>query len=241
VSTWFEISELQISIPTVLEFEVQECDPRVQIAMNLRNVQSAHLCLRLLYEFMFLAYLIPPTPLWTKNSARRNSPDNASAIPCSRKVPDPGHPVINAVAYTTVGKHALHDLQDRIYWHEYVAGSVDQSAIAQFATWGRERLPDGRPRTPVIVLTGTELFCGWLVEEAWKELGGQRAAFVTPPAVRLENLWTLADLTQQIYLGLPNPHTSFHRPCHPVQQLQLPIDSAHRVEMLEYALNSNLP
>jgi hypothetical protein len=90
--------------------------------------------------------------------------------------------------------------------------ATEKTAIGQFATWGRERLPDGRPRTPVIVLTATELFCGWHVEEAWKELGGQRANFVRPPAVRLENLWTLANLTQQIYLDLPDPHARFHPP-----------------------------
>ncbi len=78
--------------------------------------------------------------------------------------------------------------------------ATEKIAIGQFAIWGRERLPDGRPRTPVIVLTATELYCGWYVKEAWKELGGQRAAFVTPRGTRLDNLWTLADLTQQSYL-----------------------------------------
>ena len=95
--------------------------------------------------------------------------------------------------------------------------ATEKTAIGQFATWGRERLPDGRPRTPVIVLTATELFCGWNVKEAWKELGGQRATLVTPPAVRLDNLWTLANLTQQIYLGLPDPHAHFHSPLPPIQ------------------------
>jgi hypothetical protein len=66
-------------------------------------------------------------------------------------------------------------------------------------------LPDGRPRAPVIALTGTELFAGWEIEHAWKDMGDPHAKFVRHPIVRIENLWTLADITQQLYLGLPDP------------------------------------
>jgi len=82
---------------------------------------------------------------------------------------------------------------------------AEKTGIGEFATWGRERLPDGRPRAPVIVLTGTELFAGWEVEHIWKDLGDPRAKFVQHPSVRIDNLWTLADITQQLYLGLPDP------------------------------------
>jgi len=34
----------------------------------------------------------------------------------------------------------------------------EKAEIAALALWGREQLDDGRPRAPVIVLTGTELF-----------------------------------------------------------------------------------
>ena len=54
----------------------------------------------------------------------------------------------------------------------------------------------------MIVLTGTELFASWRLGQAWKEKGGQQARFV---GVHLDNLWTLAELTQQLYLGLPDP------------------------------------
>lgn len=83
---------------------------------------------------------------------------------------------------------------------------IEKSEIARLATWGRELLADGRPRAPVIVLTGTELFVAWRVTQAWKALGGDRAKFAEVQRVRLANLWHLAELTQQIYLGLPDPY-----------------------------------
>ena len=36
--------------------------------------------------------------------------------------------------------------------------------IGKFAVWGRERIPYGRPRGPVIVLAGTELSAAWDIE-----------------------------------------------------------------------------
>jgi hypothetical protein len=81
--------------------------------------------------------------------------------------------------------------------------SADEAkAIGEFAMWGREDLTNGLPRTPVIALTGTELFCDWHLEQTWKELGGQRAALITQPAARLDNLHRLARFTQRVYLGL---------------------------------------
>jgi hypothetical protein len=77
--------------------------------------------------------------------------------------------------------------------------------IGRLAMWGRERLPDGRPRSPVIVLTGTEAFAGWSVQHAWEQLSDRRAEFATAYRARLENLWTFATITQQIYLNLPDP------------------------------------
>ena len=64
----------------------------------------------------------------------------------------------------------------------------------------------------MIALTATELFCGWHVEQAWKELGGQGAKLVTSPAIRLDNLSTLATLIQQIYLDLPDAYAHFYPP-----------------------------
>ena len=93
----------------------------------------------------------------------------------------------------------------------------ERAAIGALATKGRERLDNGNPRAPVIVLTGTELFAGWHLEQAWKEKGGMHARFVEPAYVRLDNLWTLAELTQQLYLGLPNPWAHLLAPSLPGQ------------------------
>ena len=76
--------------------------------------------------------------------------------------------------------------------------------IGALARWGRETLDDGRPRAPVIVLTGNELFAEWRLENTWRDLGGQHAQFVGPAYIRLDNLWNLADATQQLYLDLPS-------------------------------------
>lgn len=60
------------------------------------------------------------------------------------------------------------------------------------------------PRDARLVLTGHELFAEWGgVAQAWKRLGGRHAGLVQHPSVRLDDLWTLADLTQQLYLDMP--------------------------------------
>ncbi len=89
---------------------------------------------------------------------------------------------------------------------------AEKAEIGRLAMWGRERLSDGRPRSPVIVLTGVELFASWTIAKSWKDIGGQRAKVAEPAHVRLDNLWTLADLTQQVYLGLPDPYAHLRLP-----------------------------
>ena len=81
---------------------------------------------------------------------------------------------------------------------------AERKRVSRLALWGRIPLPDGRPRAPVIVLTGSELFAEHYVEQTWKELGGTHAALVQHASVRIDNLQTLADLRQQLYLGLPS-------------------------------------
>jgi len=86
---------------------------------------------------------------------------------------------------------------------------TEKTEIAAFALWGREKLADGSPRAMVIALTASELFCSWDVDQAGEQLGGQRAALIKPRRYHLNNLQTLAELTQQVYLDLPDPHAQF--------------------------------
>ena len=79
----------------------------------------------------------------------------------------------------------------------------EKKRIGRLALWGRKTMPDGRWRAPVVVLTGTELFASHGVEHEWKESGGRRQTLAEPGYVRMDNLVTLADLTQQVYLDLP--------------------------------------
>ena len=54
----------------------------------------------------------------------------------------------------------------------------------------------------IIVLTGTELFTDHYLESTWKEAGGAHAGMVQHPSVQIDDLWTLADITQQLYLDM---------------------------------------
>ncbi len=73
--------------------------------------------------------------------------------------------------------------------------------IKKLAAWGRVPQRNGEPRAMVIVLTGTELFADHYLKQAWQEAGGKHATMVQHPSVHLDDLWTMADLTQQLYFG----------------------------------------
>ncbi len=92
-------------------------------------------------------------------------------------------------------------------------------AFVAFATM-REKLEDAEVRrirsfvsaarggaklrtAPIIILTGTELFCTHSVEASWTQSGGKRAEFAADQRRDFADPWCLADLTQQVYLGLP--------------------------------------
>lgn len=82
--------------------------------------------------------------------------------------------------------------------------------IRKFAEWGREYNKDRSwTRAPVIVLTGTELFAPYSLEESWKAKGGKRASLMAPAwiSIRTDNLRILANLTQQAYLDMPSYDT----------------------------------
>ena len=79
---------------------------------------------------------------------------------------------------------------------------AERRRIERLATWGRKPVDSGQSRNPVIVLTGTELFARRGIEDAWRKTDDKRSKLVEPGYVRVDNLRTLADLTQQAYLKL---------------------------------------
>jgi hypothetical protein len=83
-------------------------------------------------------------------------------------------------------------------------GEAEKVRMRAFAEWGRAPTKTGQPRAPVIVLTGTELFSDWNVNHAWENSGGRHTELSKHPSVHLDDLWTLADLTQQLYLDMPS-------------------------------------
>ena len=77
--------------------------------------------------------------------------------------------------------------------------------IRKLAEWGRGYDKDRKQtRAPVIVLTGIELFTEMFLKESWKEKGGRHKRLIKPGWVRTDNLRVFADLTQQLYLGMPS-------------------------------------
>ena len=73
-----------------------------------------------------------------------------------------------------------------------------------FAEWGRVPTKNGQPRASIIILTGNELFAEHSIKNAWEKLGGRHAALIKNSSVHLDDLWTLAELTQQLYLDMPS-------------------------------------
>lgn len=81
-------------------------------------------------------------------------------------------------------------------------GSAEKTRMRAFAEWGRVPQKNGEPRASIIVLTGLELFSETDLKHTWTNAGGRHASLVQHPSVHLDDLWTLADCTQQLYLGL---------------------------------------
>jgi hypothetical protein len=79
----------------------------------------------------------------------------------------------------------------------------ERDRIKKFAEWGRVPQKNGEPRAMVIVLTGTELCADHHLRQTWQEVGGLHADLVRHPSVNIDDLWTLADITQQLYLSMP--------------------------------------
>jgi hypothetical protein len=75
--------------------------------------------------------------------------------------------------------------------------------IRDLAVAERKKRLRGKPNSPVIVLTGTELFSSYLgIGYSWKDKGGLYQQ-LSARSFELSELPTLADATQQLYLNLP--------------------------------------
>jgi hypothetical protein len=79
----------------------------------------------------------------------------------------------------------------------------EKRTLTSLAKWGRRRSHEGWPIHPLIVLTGTELLANRYIEQAWKDKGGKAKALVEPAYVDTSDIYTFAELTQQLYLDLP--------------------------------------
>ena len=86
--------------------------------------------------------------------------------------------------------------------------SIEETThIRKLAEWGREYDKERKQsRAPVIILTGTELFTAYYLNDTWEKKGGDHKRLIEPAwvSVRMNNLRMLADLTQQLYLGMPS-------------------------------------
>ena len=74
--------------------------------------------------------------------------------------------------------------------------SWEISLLRSLANWGRRRRIDGRPRNPLIVLTGTELFTSYRLSNEWEP--NSKAKKLIGAHVDLANPLNLAELTQRL-------------------------------------------
>jgi hypothetical protein len=75
--------------------------------------------------------------------------------------------------------------------------------IRAMATTERRKKLRGKPNSPVILLTGTELFSTFGITDCWKGKGGLYDQ-LSERSFELFELSALADATQQLYLNLPS-------------------------------------
>ena len=78
-------------------------------------------------------------------------------------------------------------------------------SIKAMAQSQRNKRLRGQANSPVIVLTGTELFSSNGAPECWREKGGDYDKF-SGNRGEWSDLFSIADATQQLYLGLPGWH-----------------------------------
>jgi hypothetical protein len=80
--------------------------------------------------------------------------------------------------------------------------SSEKRILEPFVKWGRRLNEDRRPTNPVVLLTSNELMFDHFLSATWEGMGGEHAKFTSYD--HTQDLHSLADSTQQIYLGLPS-------------------------------------
>ena len=78
----------------------------------------------------------------------------------------------------------------------------EMKLIQKLAVSERKKKLGGKPNSPVILLTGTELFSHHIADN-WEKKGGIYAQ-LSQRSFELTKLSVLADATQQLYLNLPS-------------------------------------
>ncbi|HXW18289.1 MAG TPA: hypothetical protein VEJ39_08290 [Candidatus Acidoferrales bacterium] len=79
----------------------------------------------------------------------------------------------------------------------------DKRLLSPFVRACRKYGELDRPKNPVLLLTGTELFSGVGPPQCWRDAGGRMKAFAEASRP-IDSLVTLCDATQQLHLGLPS-------------------------------------
>lgn len=79
---------------------------------------------------------------------------------------------------------------------------IEKRILEPFVKWGRRLNADWEPTNPVVLLTSNELMFDFLLSATWKDLGVKHEKFGTYDYTR--SMCSIADATQQIYLGLPS-------------------------------------
>ena len=81
----------------------------------------------------------------------------------------------------------------------------EKKLIRPFVKKGRKYLKDDRSFNPVLILTATELFSDFGLEDSYKEKGGRHEKFAER-SFDLMRLLPLCDITQQLYLDMISWH-----------------------------------
>jgi len=81
----------------------------------------------------------------------------------------------------------------------------EKKLIRPFVKKGRKYWKDDRSFNPVLILTATELFSDFELEDSYKEKGGRHEKFAER-SYDLMRLLPLCDITQQLYLDMISWH-----------------------------------